>query len=207
MAKDAFINYAQLVPSDSRGLYQVEACDKADYFLSDPGIYKVKSVTVNSTLADFGPAFYDEGIVFASEYNVRNKGKIYKRRNAPYLELFYAPRVGESPATLDVPAIFKLKKASEYHEGTVTFANNGETMYYTGNNLKKSKKQKGMKLINLQIFKTGLEDNGKWGVSKPFPYNSDDYSVGHPTLNQKRQYYVFHLRYGRRLWRNRYLYV
>ena len=44
---------------------------------------------------------------------------------------------------------------------------------------------------NLKIFKATLQ-NGKWENLEEFPYNSDDYSVGHPTLSDdgKTLYFV-----------------
>ena len=53
-AKQMFMEYAQLVPADTRGLRQVEACEQANYFLTDPGIYQISiCANINSANADY----------------------------------------------------------------------------------------------------------------------------------------------------------
>ncbi|MBK9798910.1 MAG: OmpA family protein [Bacteroidetes bacterium] len=56
-------------------------------------------------------------------------------------------------------------------------------MYYTRSNYFKKKLKASTKSENnLKIFKAKLV-NGKWEGSEEMPFNSDEYSVGHPTLS------------------------
>ncbi len=201
-AKQAFMEYAQLVPADSRGLRQVEACEQANYFLTDPGIYDISCTNINSSVADFGPSFYKDGIVYASENNVKNKDKEYNWRGANFLDLFYAEQQGSQPNTLSKPQILKGKANTWLHEGTVSFSADGNTMYFTRNSFYKGKisfddegqiaykMRDNLKTINLQIFKS--EKSGeKWGDIEPLPFNSTEYSVGHPALSADGQALYF----------------
>ncbi|MFN5844064.1 MAG: OmpA family protein, partial [Flavobacteriia bacterium] len=79
----------------------------------------------------------------------------------------------------------------QFHEGPATFSNDGNTVYFTRSNYYKKKM-----VINeddennLKIFKSTLID-GKWKNLEDFPYNSDDYSVGHPSLSDNGKIMFF----------------
>lgn len=180
-AQQAFEYYSKLVPEDSRGLRQIEACEKSDVFLTDPGVYQVNLANINTPFADFGAAFFDRGIVYSSESN-GGKDQLYNRTNAPFLQLFYAePQDQSVPEQLIYKQIFKTKAKQALHEGTVTFTRDLQTMYFTANNVnKKRRKDDQTTTINLQIYKA----QGKnWSNVTAFEFNSDDYSVGHPCLS------------------------
>ncbi len=195
-AKEFFLEYAQLVPADTRGLRQVESCEESTYFLTDPGVYEVSLASnINSNMADFGPAFYKDGIVYASEKSEKHAQRTYNWRKAPFLDLFYAEgEDDDNPAALGVPESFKGKVNTWLHEGTVSFSKDFETMYFTRNNYFKGKvgydTEEDYKTVNLQIYESKLEGE-KWGAIKSIPFNSDDYSVGHPALSPDGQALYF----------------
>ncbi|MBL7785243.1 MAG: carboxypeptidase regulatory-like domain-containing protein [Chitinophagales bacterium] len=197
-AKQVFLQYAQLVPPDTRGLRQVEACEQANYFMTDPGIYApILAQGVNSEKADFGPAFYNDGIVFASETGVKNRDQIYRWTDAPFLDLLFAKREGDDYNKLGKPENFKGKVNTWLHEGTVTFTSDFKTMYFTRNNYNNGKvgydTEEILKTVKLQIFESKAQGSGgdKWSEVKPLPFNNDNYSVGHPTLSKDGQALYF----------------
>ncbi len=204
-AKQAFLEYAQMVPADSRGLRQVEACEQANYFLTDPGIYNITIAdAINGGDADFGPAWYKEGIVYASENNVQNNDKEYNWRDRDFLDLMYAEcEDEENPAQLSKPETFKGKVNTWVHEGTVTFSQDFTSMIFTRNEYFKGKigydktggdvgyeVKEEMKTVNLMLYEA--KANGeKWGDVKPLPFNDSEYNVGHPTLSTDGQALYF----------------
>ncbi len=194
-AKNEFLEYAQVVPADTRGLRQVEACEQSTYFLTDPGIYEASLVTnINTERADFGPAFFKEGIVYASESNVKYSEEQYNWTEAPFLDLFYSTQEGDSPSAMSKPENFKGKVNTWLHEGTVTFTQEFETMYFTRNNYHKGKvgydTEEKIKTVNLQIYESKASGE-KWGDGKPLSFNSDDFSCGHPALSYDGQALYF----------------
>lgn len=196
-AKQSFMEYAQLVPADTRGLRQVEACDQANYFLTDPGIYKVViAQNINSELAEFGPAWYKEGIIFSSEKNTKSK-KVYNWTGDPFLDLFYTKSSDGNPANCEAPTIFGGKLNTWVHEGTLSFTSDFGTMYFTRDNYFKGKigydMDDKLKTVKLQVYETKVKgDTGdEWGDLVSLPFNSDNYSVGHPTLSADGQALYF----------------
>ena len=159
-AKEMFLQYAQLVPADTRGLRQVEACEQANYFMTDPGIY--------------------QPFLAASD--------------APFLDLMYAKQEGDNPTALGKPENFKGKVNTMLHEGTVTFTEDQQTMYFTRNAYIDGKLQfdseEILKTVKLQIYEAKA-DGEKWGSVKSLPFNNESYSVGHPSLSQDGQALYF----------------
>ena len=183
LARDVFLQYAQKVPADTRGLRLVESCDKEEYFLQDPGVYQLDFLKINSVESDFGPAFFEEGIVFASARGGKYQDRTYSWTDSPYLDLFYSEgEAGSEKPVLKNAKLFKGKPNTWLHEGTVTFSRDQNTMYFTRNNFMNGKK--GMdsnKTIRLKVYSSEREGE-TWGEIKELPFNSDNYSVGHPTL-------------------------
>jgi outer membrane protein OmpA-like peptidoglycan-associated protein len=59
-------------------------------------------------------------------------------------------------------------------------------MYFTRNNYFKKKYKKDEDGTNrLKIFKATLNEYDKWGDVESIPFNGEDYSVAHPTINVK----------------------
>ncbi len=81
---------------------------------------------------------------------------------------------------------------SKYHEGPVAFFKDGSKMLFTRNNYLDGKyktSKDGVNKLKLYIAdKTGSD----WGKIKELPFNSDEYSVGHPALSKddKLLYFV-----------------
>lgn len=90
------------------------------------------------------------------------------------------------------PQLLKGDVSGRFHEGPACFSNDGNTVYFTRSNYFKRKMNVNEnKENNLKIFKATLKD-GKWKNLEEFPFNSDDYSIGHPTLSadEKTLYFV-----------------
>lgn len=185
LARDVFLDYAQQVPADTRGLRLVESCDKEEYFMQDPGVYSIDELSINSIESDFGPAFYEDGIVFASARGGRYQDRTYTWTEAPYLDLFYSEGDvgGGDMSSLSDPKLFKGQTNTWLHEGTVTFSRDQNTIFFTRNNFINGKKGSDRNnTIRLKIY-TAEREGDSWGKAEELPFNSDEYSVGHPTLS------------------------
>lgn len=71
---------------------------------------------------------------------------------------------------------------TKYHEGPLVFFNGEDSVIFTRNNYYRGKYKTDDEGVNkLKLF-TAKQAGDKWSV-KDFPYNSDEYSVGHPALS------------------------
>ncbi len=162
-----------------------------DYF-KDSANYYVKTLKINSSASDFGPAYYKEGIVFSSARETKKSGKTYDRDNSRYLDLFYA-QFDKATGTSTISSLDD-NINSKYHEGPAVFYNNFQNAFFTRNNYIAGKKKLDKKGINhLQLFQAEWSDvKNEWINIKPFIHNNKDYSIGHPSItnNGTQLYFI-----------------
>lgn len=144
--------------------------------------YFLKSVPFNSEVSDFGAVEQNGFVTFTSS---RDKGvsikRIYSWNQQPFLELYNIKRNGDNFTEAE-----KIKGDinTRFHEGQISVSKDGKTMYFTRNNILNGKKGKDDQGINnLKIYKASLNEEGEWKNVKELPFNSEDYSVGHPSLS------------------------
>lgn len=95
---------------------------------------------------------------------------------------------------IEEPEIDEFSKSinSKYHEGPVTFFKDYKKIVFTRNNYNKGKAKKSDKGVNmLKLFMASKKGN-KWTDIKELPFNSDEYSTGHPALSpdNRKMYFV-----------------
>lgn len=80
---------------------------------------------------------------------------------------------------------------SKYHEGPAAFFKDGSQVIFTRNNFLNGKARKSSDSINkLKVYSAKAKGSG-WSEIQELPFNSDEYSVGHPTLSPDDTYLVF----------------
>ncbi|HET6557497.1 MAG TPA: OmpA family protein [Prolixibacteraceae bacterium] len=161
---DSFLNHIGLLMSDSMN-------------------YDVKNVSLNTVGSELGPVYYNNQVIFSST-SIENKSEIrYKWNELPFLHM-YAAEIDPATGDLLMPKPFAPKLRTAYHDGPASFDQSNELIYFTRNNLVKGKTAKSKQgVVNLKIFH-GAFSNGEWIHVGEFNYNSDEYSVGHPSINK-----------------------
>ena len=160
-----------------------------------------RNLSINTPYSDFGGFIYDNKTYYASASpKSLKKVKIYKWNNQPFLNIYKSYNYIEPLEDSKIDSVLELHKKiilpspinTQYHESTPIFTKDGKTMYFTrvnydGRKLGKDKKQ----IVNLKLYKASLI-NGKWSNIDELPFNSHDYSVGHPALSpdEKTLYFV-----------------
>lgn len=154
--------------------------------------YDIKNLAINTEYSDFSPMFLDSTqIVFAtakdsSFLNTRR----YKWNNQPYLDLYVA-KINQETQDLKDAIKFSKKVNTKYHEASVSFSPDNKTMYFTRNNYGKKLRRDKNGVNNLKIYMSKKVDD-EWTEAVEVPFNSDDYSTGHPALSPdgKQMYFV-----------------
>tara|TARA_R110002050_G_scaffold178088_1_gene311315 strand:- start:15181 stop:17811 length:2631 start_codon:yes stop_codon:yes gene_type:complete len=145
--------------------------------------FGLKNLAINTKYSEFSPMFYNEDeIVFASAkdssiFNTRR----YKWNNQPYLDL-YVSKINKESQDLKEAIRFSKKINTKYHEASVTFSPDNSTMYFTRNNYGKKLKRDKNGVNHLKIY-TSRKIDGEWTEAEEVPFNSDEYSTGHPALS------------------------
>lgn len=143
--------------------------------------FEVYNLEINTEVSDFGTTQYKDQLVFASS---RGGGKKYKWNEQPYLDLFTADKTSDGKYTNVMKMDTEIN--SKFHESTVAFTPDDKVMYFTRNNYFKKKYKNDEDGTNrLMILKATLDEDDKWGNIESVPFNGDEYSVAHPTINVK----------------------
>jgi outer membrane protein OmpA-like peptidoglycan-associated protein len=143
--------------------------------------YQMQRLAINTEGIEFGAAFSNRGIIFAS---TRDTGTVFKRTSAweglPFLDLYETHQ--KLDGSLTSPVKLRGKINSKGHESTPIFTRDGNTMYFTrSNNTTRIKKTKDQ-VQHLKIYRAHLV-NGKWTNIEDLSINGDNYSTAHPALS------------------------
>ena len=181
-AKKIFWKYARANPDDPRGQLLAQSCDSALKWYQPEYNVEVRELnSLNTEQSDFGPAYYSNGIVFASSRSEDEKSilSINSRKGNILLDLYYADLT--KPLSTDGP-LFLDNLNSDLQEGASTISSDEKEIYFT--RMVKNEKDKH-KVSKLQVFYSKKDDKGKWSAPKSaFKFNSNKYNVAYPGLSK-----------------------
>ena len=154
---------------------------------SDSILFDVRPIEINTDQSEFSPFFYEKGIAFISS----RKNPFLVKNNLPqskngFLDLYYAPFLDLPKKTNPLPTVGKAKSiANDFpsllHKGPASLYNNGKNMLITLNSPENAKSEtNSRKLFIYESKKKGK----KWIKPIPLPFNSSQFSCGHPTISK-----------------------
>jgi outer membrane protein OmpA-like peptidoglycan-associated protein len=157
---------------------------------ANSGRYKIENSGVNSKYSDYGSSFYNDSLVFASTRHEGSLGQREQKSKSNDFTNLYVTALDKDllpGKTTLFPKIIN----SKYHESTPVFTKDGKTMYFTRNNYLDGKKGKDKNNITLiKIYKATFKDN-QWVNVTELPFDSDQYSTGHPALSPDEKILYF----------------
>ncbi|MDP2890434.1 MAG: OmpA family protein [Bacteroidota bacterium] len=183
LAEQWLKEYSELRPEDGRVNIQVSLLEYIQFLMRDSTNFEMRNVSLNTQGSDMGPAFYKDMLVFSST-SIGTKSTVsYKWNELPYLNM-YSASINPVNGDLSSPVPFAPKLKTSYHDGPVSFDQKKDIIYFTRNSFVRGKTSKSNEgVVNLKIFQGKLED-GDWKMTGSFRYNSDEYSVGHPSVSK-----------------------
>lgn len=150
--------------------------------------YRLDKVSINTPFSDFGPSFYLDKLVFASSRENTKNTKIDPWNNQSFLDLYVADMDQNGNLSNVQPLEGDIN--TPIHESSTAFTKDGQTVYFTKNNLLKKKNSK-YKTMGLKLYRATLKGENNWTDIIELPFNSQEYSVAHPalSLDEKRLYF------------------
>ncbi len=165
-----------------------------DYLKSiaeDARDFNLDKTTINSSFSDFGPSFYMNKIVFASNQQSSEGSKTLSWNGLPYLDLYEADV--DKNGNLSNVTLLNGDVNTKYNESSTAFTKDGMTLYFTRNNYFDGKKGRDKnKTIRLKLYKATKSGDTFWGNIEELPFSGKEFSVAHPTLSldEKRLYFA-----------------
>ncbi|MFH6989701.1 OmpA family protein [Flavobacterium collinsii] len=183
--------FNQKASTDKRGLLFEKNKNYLEQIKNNSGRFKIADAGINSKYSDYGSSFLDNKLVFASSRDTGGVAKVkFKWTNKSFTNLYSAEL--NADGSVGIPKRFERKINSKFNESTPVFTKDGLTMYFTRNNfLNGTKGTDDKKVTLLKLYKASYIE-GKWTNIVELPFNSDQYSVAHPTLSidEKKLYFA-----------------
>ena len=179
-AKNILNQYLSAHPNDQVGKMLLASCNSINERYRDTTLFELQSINLEGFVNTFSVAEYNKSIVFVGDKKVFAGRKQNPWTANSYLDLYQLNK-DEDGSWLN-PEVLKGSINGPFHEGPASFSPDGTEIYFTRSNYYKRKMNLNEENENnLKIFKATLID-GEWKNLEELPFNSDDYSVGHPAL-------------------------
>lgn len=178
MAKQWFVQAIRNNPSNEAVRELIKSCDLASVLEQNPFGFGLTPWHHNTEFLDFCPDYWFDQVVFTSNRKSYINNSSYGWDDMPYLNLYVQQSSDSSKLSL-----FAKNLMAKYHNGPAVFTKNGIEMFLTRNNVIKGKVGKdGKGVTRLKIIKYNFAKDS-WRDEMSLPFNSDNYSVGHPTVS------------------------
>ncbi len=180
-SKEVMGKFLEATSDDGRATAYKDEKDYLNDIKRNSGRYNVSPFQYNSPYSEFAPSFYKEGLIFSSDRDTGNFARYRHTWNSKdFLDLY---KVNADSISQGTVIKFGDHVNTRLHESTSTVNKAGDVLYFTRNNFKSGKYVKDEKgVIRLKIFKAKMVE-GVWSNIEELPFNSNDYSVAHPTLS------------------------
>jgi outer membrane protein OmpA-like peptidoglycan-associated protein/tetratricopeptide (TPR) repeat protein len=160
--------------------------DNENYYINlktDSSQYTIKDAGINTEESEFSPFITMGDVYFSSNRrNVATVNKKFAWDDTYFLDEYKGKY--ENGSFKDIKPLSKTID-SRYHEGPAVVSPDNKIMYITRTNyIDRKLGYDTKKQVNIKLFISRKNDKGEWGKVENFPFNSDDYSTGHPALSK-----------------------
>lgn len=155
------------------------------YLFEDSLHYIVEELNVNSSSSEIAPVVSPEGLIFLSDRSQPSAFSSVCDANTQrsfyqhYFARFLSDNLALSAGSFAEVERFQDGIANGFQSGRISFFNSGKSMAYVKSSDKPGKSGRR----TLQLFFAEWKD-GHWETTYSFPFNSADYSVTDPSLNE-----------------------
>lgn len=143
-------------------------------------VFTIKNININSKYSDYSSAMKGDTLIFASARPRTTGNQIYARTGQPFTNLYYS--IKQRDGNYSTPDLYSKTSFSIFHEASPVLTNDGNTMYYTQNEVKQNRQKRAIDGL-YKIYKA-VKQNGKWkslGVQDIFA--KDSARVAHAALS------------------------
>lgn len=149
---------------------------------------KVANLEINTPYADYGSYVHNNELYFTSARDTGNLSKkVHTWTNESFTSL-YSYSLDKEPVKRNITRI-KGDVKSKLNESTAVVTKDGQTMYFTRNNILNNKRGYDQD-TKLKIYRAYLKD-GKWTDVEELPFNGDSFSTAHPVLSKDEKLMYF----------------
>lgn len=193
------LKFRELNNQDSRGIELAENRNYLDEFSKDKNQYRsIHNLSINTKYSDYGGYIKGNEVYFSSTRPrvFNSTEKRYQWNQQPYYNIYKAKELKfDNEKNINFTDLENVEKVAgvntQYHDANAVITKDGKTMYFNKDNGFKNRRRNKNNLLRLKLFKAENVD-GKWTNITELPFNSNEYSVGHPALSpdEKTLYFI-----------------
>lgn len=183
--------FSQKSPSDKRAILFKKYRNYLDDIKANSGRFEIADAGINSKDSDYGSTILDNKLVFTS---ARDTGSIIKKNfkwTNKSISALYSVELMPDGSIGNTTLFHRNELIVNFNESTPVFTKDGKTMYFTRNNSINGKKKHNENRVTLLKLYRAILIDGKWSKVEELPFNSDEYSVAHPSLSSDEKTLYF----------------
>jgi outer membrane protein OmpA-like peptidoglycan-associated protein len=181
-------NYLKLKPTDAFADGLLKSIKGRTEMMQDTGQWTLTPARITGVQEFLYPVKYKDGYVFTGT-NGNSGSKGNPQTGKDYFDLYFIKR--DKNGSWGTPELLRGQIKGKLHDGMASFSPTGGTVYYTTSNDEGLKGEDLYKNVIPLKIQTDSLINGEWKKVSDFPYNSRDYSTGHPYLAERGRVMYF----------------
>lgn len=181
-AEELFASYASIDPITSN--YLILSCGYAKDLMQEEPKYEISLYPVSSSAADYGPAVFNDKIMFSSFRNdfIRANNKVNESViNTQGAQLFVAPLGNE--ARKNQVSHLRNDLEEDYQIVSICYSNSYSQCAITKSQVQHSSLAYNEEDSEMGIYMASVDASGNFYNIIPFPHNEVGYSTAFATLN------------------------
>lgn len=191
--------YLKTNKNDKRAANMIAGCSTAKSKLMAIPQGTATLLPFNTDGSEFAPALWKGKLVFASDTAIDLKKKTDNWTGRSYYNIYSIPCDNRGKCEGELNKLTETKQMNtRFHDGPCTFSADGSKMYYTRSRCKDnflSRKSISNKdsivLLEIMIASDFDTTTKKFKTITPFEFNSEEYSVAHPSVSPNGKLLVF----------------
>ena len=179
LAQEILAQYAKENPTQQRAKNQSQQLAQQSIKKGSDG-FTIQNINTNTKYSDYSSTLKGDTLIFASARPKVMGNQIYARTGQPFTNLYYT--VKQADGNYSKAELYSKNTFSIFHEASPVFTKDGNTMYYTQNEVKENNQKRAVNGL-YKIYKS-VRQSGKWkslGVQDIFA--KDSARVAHPALS------------------------
>lgn len=188
-AKNAYKKYQAVKPDDQTVEERIKGIERIQELYADNGLYLIQNLNgVNTPFSEFGVSLHGENAIYFSS---NRKPDAYIRRTdnwtrGSFLEIYKAD-IKDTTGKVGRTALIESKSVNKkFHEAAPCYNERRNELYFDRSNYNGCKvAYSADRIVKLKLYKVGWSaDQNKWNgaIEEAVPFNSNEYSVCHPSL-------------------------
>lgn len=181
--------YSAYRPDDRRAQLHLQDPYYFERLLTDSLRYELLHLDINSDKPSFAMGSFNDRFVFSSAGINDHSGSSDLQSELTYLDIYVCDLDENGEAINAAPLEGRVN--CDYHDGPAFFDATTQTMYVTRNNMKGGRPVYDKSgTANLRIYGFVWSDD-EWLAAPDLPFNSTEYSAGHPTMDEQGSFMIF----------------